>query len=401
MTETETATGTATATKSGRADLAINGGRPEFDQPLHVGRPNVLNPDRVLKRIGEALDRRWLTNFGPLVKEFEARVAEAAGTEHCVAMSSATSALEILVRACGLRGEVILPSFTYVATPHALQWLGVTPVFCDIDEETANLDPVEVEKLITPETSAIIGVHVWGRPCAVDVLPKLAADRGLTLLYDGAHAYGCAVDGTPLGGFGDAEVFSFHATKFVNAFEGGTVTTHNTALAEKVRSMHYFGFSPEGDVVQAGVNAKMPEACAAMGLTSLEDLPEIAQLNREHHLLYAERLAHVPGVRLRQPGPGEESNHQFAVIEVDPAAAGMDRDELAALLTAENVLVRKHFYPGCHRLGPYRDNPRLHVRRPLTRTEALSRRILQLPTGTGITADEVVRLCGLIELAVG
>lgn len=385
--------------KTSRAQLAINGGKPEFDQPLHVGRPNVLNPDRVLKRIGEALERRWLANFGPLVKEFEARVAEAAGTEHCVAMSSATSALEILVRARGLRGEVIVPSFTYVATPHALEWLGVTPVFCDIDEETANLNPAEVEKLITPETTAIIGVHVWGRPCAVDVLPQLAVDRGLTLIYDGAHAYGCAVDGKPIGGFGDAEVFSFHATKFVNAFEGGTVTTHNAELAEKVRSLHYFGFTPDGDVTGAGINAKMPEACAAMGLTSLEDLPEIAAVNRSHHLLYAELLEDVPGVKLRRPGPGEDSNYQFATIEVDPTAAGVDRDELAALLTAENVLVRKHFYPGCHRLGPYRDNPTRHVRRPLTHTEALSARILQLPTGTGITSDEVFRLCHLIELA--
>jgi dTDP-4-amino-4,6-dideoxygalactose transaminase len=388
-------------TKNSRAQLAVNGGRPEFDVPLHVGRPNVLNPDRVLKRVGEALDRRWLTNFGPLVKQFETQVAEAAGTEHCVAMSSATSALEILVRARGLRGEVIVPSFTYIATPHVLQWLGITPVFCDIDEETANLDPAEVEKLITPETTGIIGVHVWGRPCAVDVLPALAADRGLTLLYDGAHAFGCSTDGRPLGGFGDAEVFSFHATKFVNAFEGGTVTTHDDELAAKVRSLHYFGFTPDGDVAEAGINAKMPEACAAMGLTSLEDLPEILAANRAHHLLYAQLLADLPGIRLRRPGPGELSNHQFAVLEVDAAAAGLDRDALAALLTAENVLVRKHFHPGCHQLGPYRDNPGRHVRRPLTRTEALSGRVLQLPTGTEITADHVERLCRLIALAVG
>lgn len=388
-------------TKTSRAQLAINGGKPEFDHALHVGRPNVLNPDRVLKRIGEALDRRWLANFGPLVKEFEARVAEAAGTEHCVAMTSATSALEILVRARGLRGEVIVPSFTYVATAHALQWLGVTPVFCDIDEETANLDPAEVEKLITPETTGIIGVHVWGRPCAVDVLPTLAAERGLTLIYDGAHAYGCSVDGRPIGGFGDAEVFSFHATKFINAFEGGTITTHDAELAEKVRSLHYFGFTPDGDVTAAGINAKMPEACAAMGLTSLEDMPEILAANRTNHRLYTQHLADLPGIRLRQPGPGEQSNHQFVVMEVDQAAADLSRDELAALLTAENVLVRKHFNPGVHRLGPYRDNPARHVRRPLTRTEALSDRVIQLPTGTEITADEVVRVCKLIELAVG
>ncbi|TLY37894.1 MAG: dTDP-4-dehydro-6-deoxyglucose aminotransferase, partial [Nitrospirae bacterium] len=160
--------------KSNLADLGIFGGTPEFDRDLHVGRPNIGDRQALLKRINDLLDRRWLTNDGPLLQEFEQRICQLIGVKHCVGVCNATIGLEILAKAIGLSGEVILPSFTFIATAHALRWHGVTPVFCDIDPATHNLDPGRVEELITGRTTAIIGVHVWGRPCNVDALADLA-----------------------------------------------------------------------------------------------------------------------------------------------------------------------------------------------------------------------------------
>ncbi|GAA0322529.1 aminotransferase class I/II-fold pyridoxal phosphate-dependent enzyme [Actinoallomurus spadix] len=384
--------------KTALRDLALFGGPVVFAEPLHVGRPNIPDRDGLMKRVAEALDRGRLTNFGPLVREFEARVAEVAGTRHCVAVCNATVGLQVLICAAGLRGEVIVPSFTYVATPHALWWEGVTPIFCDIDPETGNLDPAQVARLITDRTTGILGVHVWGRPCAVDELRALADEHDLQLLYDSAHAIGCGKAGRPVGSFGRAEVFSFHATKFVNAFEGGAIVTDDDALAARVRSVHYFGFDDGGDVVSVGTNAKMNEISAAMGLTSLDHLPGLLARNRANHERYVRGLAGVPGVRVREPAPDEVSNHQFVTVDVDAGTAGFDRDALAAVLRAENVLVRTHFDPCCHRRAPYRDRPEVHSPLPLPHSEALSSRVMQLPTGMSIEDHHIDQICEIVRL---
>ena len=208
-------------------ELAIFGGTPAFSEKLHVGRPNIGNRDRLLERINDLLDRKWLSNNGPFVQEFERHICEMLGVKHCIAMCSGTVALEIAIRAAGLTGEVIVPSFTFIATAHALQWQEITPVFCDIDPQTHTLNPWRVEAMITPRTSGIIGVHMWGQPCAVETLTEIAHKHNLKLMFDAAHAFSCSYKGTMIGNFGDAEVFSFHATKFVNTFEGGAVVTNN------------------------------------------------------------------------------------------------------------------------------------------------------------------------------
>ena len=268
------------------SDLAIFGGEPAFLESLHVGRPNVGSRERLLARINDMLDRRWLSNNGPYVQEFEQRVADLVGVKHCIAMCNATVGLEIAIRAAGLTGEVIVPSFTFVATAHALQWQEITPVFCDIDPETHNLDPRRVEEMITPRTSGIIGVHVWGRPCDVDALAGIARRRNLRVLYDAAHAFGCSHRGRMIGGFGDAEVFSFHATKFFNTFEGGAVVTNDDDLAARMRLMKNFGFFGYDNVIYVGTNGKMTEVAAAMGLTGLESLADFVAVNHRNYKHY-------------------------------------------------------------------------------------------------------------------
>ena len=372
--------------------LALFGGTPAFAEKLHVGRPNIGDRERLHQRLDEILDRNWLTNNGPCVQEFEARLAALADTAHCIAVCNATVALEMLVRAANLSGEVIVPSFTFVATVHALQTAGVTPVFCDIDPATHSLDPKLVESLITPRTSGILGVHLWGNACAVDLLTEIASRHRLALLFDAAHALGCTHEGKPIGGFGAAEVFSFHATKFVNTFEGGAITTNDVGLAERLRLARNFGFADYDKVVSPGTNGKMSEISAAMGLTSLESMEKFVATNMSNYRSYRRALSGIPGLSLFTYNEAERCNYQYVILVLDEAAAGISRDFLVKALQAENIIARRYFYPGCHRMEPYQTlfpNAGAH----LPATEDLSRRVLALPTGTAV-GDEQIKVIG-------
>lgn len=385
--------------KQALTDLALLGGPPAFTEALHVGRPNLGDREAFLKRVSDILDRRWFTNNGPCVSEFEQRLAQYTGVKHCIAVCNATIGLELAIRALGMTGEVLVPAFTFVATAHALQWQGVTPVFCDVDPHTHNLDPAKAEALITPRTTGILGVHVWGRPCAVDALEDLARRHGLKLCFDAAHAFACSHGGRMIGSFGDAEVFSFHATKFLNCFEGGAIVTNDDELAQRIRLMKNFGFSGYDNVIYLGTNGKMTEVCAAMGLSSLECVDDIISVNARHQARYREGLAGLPGVTLAAYDPREKSNLQYVVVEIDAERSGLDRDQLVRLLHAENVLARRYFFPGVHEMEPYRSlDPRLGERLP--HTQRLCASVMTLPNGTAITSDDVDGVCALIRFAV-
>jgi dTDP-4-amino-4,6-dideoxygalactose transaminase len=378
--------------------LALLGAEPAFPEPLHVGRPNVGDRRAFLDRARDVLDRRWLTNDGPLVREFEQSVAEIVGVKHCVAMCNATVALEIAIRAAELKGEVIVPAYTFVATAHALQWQEITPVFADMDPATHNLDPGCIERLITPRTSGIIGVHIWGRPCDTRAISAIAERHDLKVMYDAAHAFGCSAGGRAVGTFGSCEVFSFHATKFINCFEGGAAVTNDDVLAQKMRLMRNFGFGGYDRVIYLGTNGKMTEICAAMGLTSLEAMPAIIAINRRNYETYREGLAGLPGLSVLRYDPKERNNYQYLVLEVDAAAAPLNRDELVAVLHAENVLARKYFWPGCHRMEPYRSfYPNAHLLLP--HTERTASRILLLPTGQAVSLEDIAKICGILHAA--
>ena len=385
--------------KSRGEDLAIFGGPPAFSEALHVGRPNVFDRARFLDRVNKMLDRRWLTNDGPLVQEFEQRLADICAIDHCIAVCNATLGLELLIRACGLTGEVIVPSFTFVATVHALQTQSIVPHFCDIGRDTHSIDPRRIERSLTSRTSAILAVHLWGRIHDVEILADLAARHGLTLLFDAAHAFGCSYQGVSAGGFGRAEVFSFHATKFLNTFEGGAIATNDGDLAGRLRLMRNFGFRDFDSVVSLGTNAKMSEVSAAMGLTALESLDRVVACNRANHEQYAELLNNLPGVKLLAYDETESCNYQYVVVEIDERGVGLNRDELMRILWAENVLARRYFFPGCHRMEPYRAlYPEAPDRLPVT--EQVCSRVLQLPTGTAVGPDEVAVIGSILRLVV-
>lgn len=378
---------------------ALLSGEPAFAQMVHVGRPNIPDQARFLARIDRMLSSGRLTNHGPMNDEFEQSVAEIAGARFCVATCNATVALELAISALGMHGEVIVPSYTFVATVHALWRQGIRPVFCDIDEKTHCLDIASVEAAITSQTTGILGVHIWGNTCATRELEDLARRRGLKLLFDAAHAFGCDTPNGPVGTSGDAEVFSFHATKFVNSIEGGAVVTNDAELARRLRLMVNFGFSGEDTVSHLGTNGKMNEASAAMGLTSLECMPQFAEHNRRNYETYAKGLASIPGVRLMKRPDGLRHNYQYVVIEVDEKRIGLTRDEIVAALRLENVFARRYFYPGVHRMQPYAGLfPRAGLELPVTM--AVAARVIVLPTGLAMAKTDVEAITARIRSIV-
>jgi dTDP-4-amino-4,6-dideoxygalactose transaminase len=387
----------AAQSQKGLKDLAIFGGTPVFKDKLYVGRPNIGNRDRFLTRINDIFDRRWLTNNGIYVQEFEQKIADIVGVKHCIATCNATIALEIAIRAADLKGEVIIPSFTFIATAHALQWQEITPVFCDVDPSSHNIDPKQIEQKITPRTTGILGVHLWGRPCNVEALSEIAHTHNLKLMFDASHALGCSHKGQMIGSFGDAEVFSFHATKFLNTFEGGAIVTNSDELAAKIRLMKNFGFTGYDNVVYIGTNGKMNEVSAAMGVTGLESLDDFIEINYQNYKQYQQELATTSGVKVITYNELEKCNYQYLVLEIDEQQFGVDRNKLIEILVAENIIARRYFYPGCHQMEPYRSyfpyNQTL-----LPETDKLSLKIMSVPTGTAVNSTDISKICHTIRL---
>jgi dTDP-4-amino-4,6-dideoxygalactose transaminase len=379
--------------------LAVLGAPPRFAEALHVGRPNLGDRQAFQRRLETMLTRRRFTNHGPYVAELEQRIARRIGVTHCVLVSSGTTALSLLARAASLTGEVIVPSFTFVATAHALEWMGLVPVFCDIDPETWTLDPAACDAAITPATSAILGAHVFGRPCDIAALQDVADRHRVPLFFDAAHAFGCTHGGRAIGSFGMAEAFSFHATKVFHTFEGGAVSTNSDDLADRLRLLRNFGFRGFDDVSTLGINGKMTEVCAAMGLSNLDAFESTVDANRATFDAYRTGLAGIPGIELRDHVTKDRLNWQYVVIEVtDSKAFGLSRDAIARVLAAENVLARRYFFPGAHAMEPYRTrDPFAGDRLPATR-EATSRSLV-LPAGSEIRREDVEQVCAIITAA--
>lgn len=380
-------------------DLAVSGGAPQFHELRHVGRPNIGNREALHRRIDRMLDDKWLSNDGPLVRELEAQVSALHGVAASVAVCNATLGLNLLAHALGMADEVIMPAFTFVATPHAIQWHGGSPRFADIYAVDHTINIADVEASITERTSGIIGVHTWGRPCDVAELERIAATCGIPVIVDAAHALGVSGTDGPIGGGGSAEVLSLHATKFVNSFEGGIVLTNDLSLAEEIRSLRNFGFTDYDRVSGPGINAKMTEVCAAMGLTSLEALPQFVQANSQNFAAYRAGLGEMSGVRLLDYSEEGVWNFQYVVVEIDESVSGINRDLIVQAMHAEGVVARRYFFPGCHRHAPYASLGSAHV---LPVTDQVASRVMVLPTGTAMSANDCQVVCRLLgEMIAG
>lgn len=378
--------------------LAICGGQPRFATPRHVGAPTIPDRETLHARLDEMLDARRLTNDGPFVKDFEARLGRLSGDVEAVAVCNATVGMQLLLKALELKGEVILPAFTFVATAHACLWEGLEPVFVDVERETHTIDPACVSRQLTQSTTAIVGVHLWGRVCHVRELDEIARDRGIPLVFDAAHALGCTHDGVPMGRLGTASVVSFHATKFVQSLEGGAILTADRELAERLRLLRNFGFHGFDNVVALGTNAKMNEFCAVMGLGSLEAIDALVSRNRSNRDAYRAALDGLMGLKLFEFDEREANNFQYLILEIAPEESPLTRDEVVAILHAENVIARRYFAPGCHRSAPYRRRAR-RGDAPLPVTERLAETVLALPTGAGVTTDDIAAIGDILRSA--
>ena len=360
--------------------------------PIRVGAPNLGDRARFHRLVDDILDRAWLTNHGPIEQELEARLCDVVGTRHCIPVASATLGLLVAVKTLAPDGDIVMPAFTFPAAAHVSRVLGLAPVFADIDTRH-HVDALDVAQRLTPDTSAVIAVHLWGGACDTDAIERAAGD--LPVIYDAAHAFATSRLGRPVGANGSCEVFSFHATKLVTSFEGGAIATNDDELAEQLRLMINFGFAGRDTVVALGINAKLSEIHAAMGLVSLELLPEILAANAANLEQYCDRLADAPGIRfVTEAGDG---NASYVVIEIDERVAARDRDATMGYLRERGIDTRRYFFPGVHRMEPYRDEQSTTT---LPLTETVSSRVLQLPTGLAINEEGVDRVCRTLTEAV-
>jgi len=367
---------------------AVLGGRPLFDRDVFVTRPVMPDPEAFARRTACLFASHWLTNEGPLMVELETRLAERLDVAACTTFCNGTTALLTALRALDLRGEVITTPFTFPATVHCIEWNGLRPVFADIDPAGYCLDPAAVEACIGPETSAIVPVHVFGNPCDVAGFERLAERHGLRVVYDAAHCFGVRHRGRSIGAWGDCAVFSFHATKVFHSAEGGAVVARDPALHERLALLRNFGIVSEDEVRGVGLNGKLSELHAAMGLLVLDLVDEEIERRGRLASLYRDGLASVPGLRMQRIADETVENHFNLTIEIDPEAFGLDRDAVHRALLAEHVVTRKYFHPLCSENPCYRDLPSA-APGALPHARRLASRILSLPLHGALEEDAV------------
>lgn len=388
-----------TVEKRQLSDLAIYGGPKAFSEALLIDRPNIGDMKRLRARVDQVFQRRLRGQDSPNVREFEAQIARFIGVKHCLAVRNVTFGLEIALRALGVSGEVIMPLLAFEATSHALHQLGIRPVFCDVDPMTHNLNVERVEAAVTPATTGILGIHLWGRPCAVDALADIARRHHLKLLFDATQAFACSHQGEMIGNFGSAEVFSFHATTFCNSLDGGAIVTNDDGVARRARIMRNFGFVDLAQGKNVGANSKMNEISAAVGLTSLESVAAFIHTNQENYRLYQHELAGIPGISLIRYDETACHNYQYIVLDVEESLTAVSRDQLVQILAAENVITRRPFYSGDHQKAPdSTDHP--NAKMWLPETERLGQRLICLPTGTAVSPGAIRQICAIIRLVV-
>ena len=366
---------------------------PTFKERFRFIKPTLPGLDSVVSAYASAFSQGLVTNAS-IVARFEATVAERLGVKHCVAVSSCTSGLMLVLKALGLTGEIIMPSFTFFATGHAALWNNLTPVFADCRRDTWTLDLADVESRMTDRTSAILGVHLYGNPCSPDHLCELATRRGLKLIFDSAHAFGSSSSQRPIGQFGDAEVFSLSPTKLLVAGEGGLVTTNDGNLAKLVKLGRNYGDSGSYDPAFAGLNARMSEFNAALGLAGLP----LVDAKVSRHNAIAERykalLGHLPGLSFQTILPCDVSTYKDFSVLINETETGISRDAVAQALLEHNIETKKYFDPPLHRQSVFGE---FVPSRPLPVTESATSSVLSLPIYESLPDATVDGICHALQ----
>jgi dTDP-4-amino-4,6-dideoxygalactose transaminase len=372
---------------------AILGGAPAFETKINIVRPVLPEATEMAEGV-ERILRTGMVTKGEHLKAFEKAVREHLSVKHAVAVSSCTSGLMLTYRGLGLTGDVVVPSFTFMATVSALVWSGLRPVYADVDRGTTNLDPAAAEAAITPNTSAIVAVHNFGNPADLDALRDVARRHGLKLILDAAHGFGACYHGQPVGGQADAHIFSLSPTKLLIAGEGGIVATNDDDLAEKIVLGREYGNSGSYDSAFAGLNARMPEFNALLGLRSLDRLEDAAQSRNQSADLFVEMLGMLPGVEFQEVRNGNRSSYKDLSITFHPERFGLTRDALALALAAENIDTRKYYEPPVHRQTAYQH---FYTGQELPNTEWLAQNSLSFPMWSNMEPQVVTQICEAVQ----
>lgn len=367
-----------------------------FDEPILITRPLLPTKQNMARKISEVWDSKWLTNNGTQHQELEKQLKDYLNVGQLSLFTNGTLALLLGLKAFNLTGEVITTPFTFPATVQALDWNGLTPVFCDINPQTLTIDATKIEALITEKTSAILAVHVFGNPCDVEAIQTIADRHQLKVIYDGAHVFGAKLNGQPISNYGDMTMFSFHATKLFNTIEGGALAFKDEALARKLDLLKNFGLANPEEVVLSGLNAKMNEVQAAMGLEVLKLVDE--ERGKRHNLkkTYERHLAHLPGIRVLTTLENVSSSYQYFVIEIDEKMYGKSRDWLHDKLKKYNVFTRKYFYPLCSDFVWYKHLESAQGEK-LPQAQKSVGQVLAMPFYGELGVESVMKICEIIE----
>lgn len=373
------------------ATLALLGGAPAFDPPLPLARPTMPETQPLLRRLETILESGQLTN-GRTVRELEDLVAERLRVPHVIGVASCTSGLMLVYQALGCAGRVVLPSFTFAASAHAIVWAGGQPLFADVAGDRLTLDPEEAAALADGAV-ALSATHVYGTPADVDRLAQVAARHGLPIVYDAAHALGSRYAGRPVGGFGTAEVFSLSPTKVTIAGEGGLVATHDEALAEALRIGRDYGNPGDYDCRFPGLNARLSELHAAVAVASLAGLDERIAVRNELARAFQSALAGLPGVRFPQLGAGDLSTYKDLTLLVDGTTYGLGAGQLCRALAADGVDTRRYYAPPIHQQKAYAQTA---LERPLPVTESVAQQVLTVPLWSHMSSAQVLGIADLV-----
>jgi len=368
----------------------------KFKKPIYVTQPYLPPLKEFVPYLKDVWDSKWLTNMGKYHQQFEKELADYLGVKHICLFANGTLALMTALQALRITGEVITTPFSFVATTHALHWNGITPVFCDIEPEYCNIDPDKIESLITPRTTAILPVHVYGNPCQVDKIQKIADTYGLKVIYDAAHAFCVRINGTSILNYGDLSILSFHATKVFTTFEGGAIICHDEKMKKRIDYLKNFGFADEVTVVGPGINAKMNEFSAALGLLQLRYIDKALEKRKKIAQLYRKKLAGIPGIRFLNDIPGVKHNYAYFPIFIDEKEYGKTRDEVYDELKKHNIYCRRYFYPLISQFSTYKG---LSSASPenLPNAEKIAKEVLCLPIYAEINLSTVIKISHILK----
>jgi len=367
-----------------------------FDEPIYVTRPLLPDLKEVYQELEKIWASKWLTNNGTEHQILEEEIRRRLKVPNVSLFNNGTIALLVAVNGLGLKGEVITTPFTFPATPHVLFWNGITPVFCDIDEKSMTINPDKIEQMVNPRTTAILGVHVFGTPCHIEKIQEIANRYGLKVIYDAAHAFDTEVDGTGIGNFGDISMFSFHATKLFHTAEGGALTCKDTDLKRCIDLLKNFGIKNEDEVVMPGINGKMNEIQAALGLINLRYLEAEREKRKRIIDTYIRCLRDIEGIRLNEIPKNARNSYQYFVIRVDRTRFGISRDEVYKRLREYNVYARKYFYPLCSDYPCYRNLPSADPAN-LPVAKKVVNEVLCLPLYGELGISSVEKICEIIR----